>query len=202
VLAEFVPKRHFDWKTRREGRRMNLFRRRTIPENSMMHWSVFEREGNYAARLPKDTTTFPKPVHAVAAQPHARSVRTRPICAARYWNDTGVRLKKGASYRLTVVPGSGEPLRDAGFIARGIEGEQWHSVPHDAAVLMHGKRLDSAKWFALVGTVEMRDPWAITDRQVVTAPADGRLMCYFNDVQFEIFYRNNSGWVVLDVEQV
>jgi uncharacterized protein (DUF2235 family) len=61
MLAEFVPKRHFDWKTRREGRRMNLFRRRTIPENSIMHWSVFERDGNYAARLPKNTTMSPKP---------------------------------------------------------------------------------------------------------------------------------------------
>jgi hypothetical protein len=36
----------------------------------------------------------------------------------------------------------------------------------------------------------------------VTSPADGFLVCYFNDVQLEVFYRNNSGWVVLGVEQV
>jgi uncharacterized protein (DUF2235 family) len=61
VLAEFVPKRHFDWKTRRERHRMNLFRRRSIPEGSTIHWSVFERGGNYAARLPKAVTTLQKP---------------------------------------------------------------------------------------------------------------------------------------------
>ena len=31
-LAEFVPKRHYDWTTGRWGRRMNLFRRRVIPK--------------------------------------------------------------------------------------------------------------------------------------------------------------------------
>jgi hypothetical protein len=61
VLAEFVPKRHFDWKTRRERHRMNLFRRRSIPEGSIIHWSVLERGGSSAARLPKTVTTLPKP---------------------------------------------------------------------------------------------------------------------------------------------
>jgi hypothetical protein len=60
VLAEFVPKRHFDFKTGKERHRMNLFRRRTIPEGSMVHWSVRERGEDYAARLPKTATTFAK----------------------------------------------------------------------------------------------------------------------------------------------
>jgi uncharacterized protein (DUF2235 family) len=66
VLAEFVPKRHFNWKTRREGHRMNLFRRRTIPALSTVHWSAFERGGNYASRLPKDVVRFPKPAHLLS----------------------------------------------------------------------------------------------------------------------------------------
>ena len=128
--------------------------------------------------------------------------RTERIYANQYWNDTGVHLKKGTRYRMTVVPGSGEPLRDASFAARSIEGEDWQSLPHKTASLVHGKRMDDAKWFALVGTVDKEHPWIIVDGGIVTAPADGSLVCYFNDVQVELFYRNNSGSVVLDVEEL
>jgi uncharacterized protein (DUF2235 family) len=62
VLAEFVPKRHYNWKTRKEERRANLFRRRTIPDGAVIHWSVYERGGNYAGglNLPKDAQPLPK----------------------------------------------------------------------------------------------------------------------------------------------
>ena len=130
------------------------------------------------------------------------SDRTQPIHADRYWNETGMHLVKGAQYRMTVVPGLGEPLKDASFTARSIAGEDWQSLPHKTASLVHGKRKDDARWFALIGTVDKEHPWVIVDGGIVTAPADGPLMCYFNDVQLEVFYRNNSGWVVLDVEQV
>ncbi|HEV3216968.1 MAG TPA: DUF2235 domain-containing protein [Vicinamibacterales bacterium] len=62
-LAEFVPKKHYNWQTKQEQRRMNLYRRRTIPPGSVIHWSVFERTGNYAAgiNLPGDAIPFPKP---------------------------------------------------------------------------------------------------------------------------------------------
>lgn len=63
VLAEFVFKRHYNWRTRREERRMNLFRRRTVPQGAMIHWSVFERPASYLARLPGTRTMFPKPPH-------------------------------------------------------------------------------------------------------------------------------------------
>ncbi len=96
---------------------------------------------------------------------------------------------------MTVVPGLGEPLKDAGFIARSIAGEDWQSLPHKTASLVHGKRKDDARWFALIGTVDKEHPWVIVDGGIVTAPADGQLLCYFNDVQLELFYGNNSGWV-------
>ena len=128
--------------------------------------------------------------------------RTQPIHADRYWNDTGVDLTQGALYRFSVVPGMGAPLRDASFAAGSIEGEDWQSLPHKTADLFHGKRVDDAKWFALIGTIEKKHPWVMTDGGIVTAPASGRLMCFFNDVQLELFYRNNSGWVVLDVDEV
>jgi uncharacterized protein (DUF2235 family) len=53
-LAEFIPKRHYDWKTGTEKRRMNLFRRRTIPAGSQVHQSVFDRGAEYAKRVPTD----------------------------------------------------------------------------------------------------------------------------------------------------
>jgi len=45
-------------------------------------------------------------------------------------------------------------------------------------------------------------PWVITDGGVFSVTTAGQLVCYFNDVQLEWFYGNNSGWVVLDIEQV
>ena len=50
-LAEFIPKRHWDWAQQRETHRMNLFRRRTIPEGAVIHQSVFSRSG-YKPSLP------------------------------------------------------------------------------------------------------------------------------------------------------
>ena len=69
-----------------------------------------------------------------------------------------VHLTKDASYRMTVMVGTGAPLRDASFDARSIEGEDWHSLAHKTAELVHGKRVDQAKWFALIGTIDREHP--------------------------------------------
>jgi uncharacterized protein (DUF2235 family) len=53
-LAEFVWKKHFNFKTGRVGRRMNLYRRRTIPPGAHVHEAAFARGGGYADRLPKN----------------------------------------------------------------------------------------------------------------------------------------------------
>jgi uncharacterized protein (DUF2235 family) len=49
-LAEFIWKRHFDWQTHQWKRRPNLGRWRTIPLGSVIHPSVFERNGTYSDR--------------------------------------------------------------------------------------------------------------------------------------------------------
>jgi len=128
--------------------------------------------------------------------------RTEQIHADRYWNDTGVNLRQGTRYRFTVVPGIGAPLRDASYEAPSIDGVDWQSVAHKTADLFHGKRVDDARWFALIGTVDKQHPWVMSDGGIITAPASGRLICFFNDVQLELFYRNNRGWVMLDVDDV
>lgn len=53
-LAEFIWKRHYNWKTKKEERRMNLYRRRTVPPGSFVHESAFQRRGNYKDRIPGD----------------------------------------------------------------------------------------------------------------------------------------------------
>jgi uncharacterized protein (DUF2235 family) len=53
-LAEFAIKRRFDWTTGKWGHRMNLWRRRTIPPNSLVHESAYQRSGGYSSRLPGD----------------------------------------------------------------------------------------------------------------------------------------------------
>lgn len=58
-VAEFVPKKHYNWQKRKEERRMNRYRRRTIPPGSLVHSSAFERGGGYADRLPADVIRVP-----------------------------------------------------------------------------------------------------------------------------------------------
>jgi uncharacterized protein (DUF2235 family) len=53
-LAEYVPKRHFDWNTHTYRRYANHGHRRVIPPQSLVHVSAFERGGGYADRLPAD----------------------------------------------------------------------------------------------------------------------------------------------------
>ena len=125
--------------------------------------------------------------------------RTQRIYANKYWNETGVFVRPNTTYRVRVVKDVGEPLRDASFLARGIDGEDWDSNAHKAAALVHGKRMDSAKWFALIATVDKKHPWTVTSDSEFSVPVSGQLLCYFNDVQLELFYKNNSGWVVLEV---
>ncbi len=50
--AEFIPKKHYDWRTKHWGYRMNLFRRRTIPEHSLIHRSAFARGVGYPPNKP------------------------------------------------------------------------------------------------------------------------------------------------------
>jgi uncharacterized protein (DUF2235 family) len=50
--AEFIPKRHYNWDQRKEERRMNLFRRRTIPDGSMIHDAAYQRGADYQKLLP------------------------------------------------------------------------------------------------------------------------------------------------------
>lgn len=75
-VAEFLWKKHYNWQKGREERRMNLYRRRTIPPGSLVHDSASQRGGDYQKRLPDQPTwvsTLPtSPVKPfVSAEPAA-----------------------------------------------------------------------------------------------------------------------------------
>ncbi len=127
--------------------------------------------------------------------------RTHRVYANQYWNETGVYLRANSRYRIRVVPRIGEPLRDDTYLAGSIAGEDWDGIAHRTASLAHGKRNNDAKWFALIGTIDKDHPFLISDGGEFSTPVSGQLMCYFNDLRIELFYKNNSGWVVLEVEQ-
>src|SRR5712692_5001425 len=50
--AEFIPKKHYHRQTQQTSYRMNLFRRRVIPENSLIHQSAFARGPDYPKNKP------------------------------------------------------------------------------------------------------------------------------------------------------
>ena len=51
-IAEFIPKKHWNFKAGRWEWRMNLFRRRTLPEAPVVHRVAWAIPGGYAKRLP------------------------------------------------------------------------------------------------------------------------------------------------------
>src|SRR5262245_43753896 len=53
-LAEYFPKKHYDRRTKTEGRRMNRHRRRTSEPGSLVHASALDRGSEYCKRLPSD----------------------------------------------------------------------------------------------------------------------------------------------------
>jgi uncharacterized protein (DUF2235 family) len=54
TIAEFIPKRHWNWKAGQWQHRMNLFRRRTIPPRSLVHESAYLQGPEYQKLLPAD----------------------------------------------------------------------------------------------------------------------------------------------------
>jgi uncharacterized protein (DUF2235 family) len=58
-LAEYIPKRHYDWTLGREERRPNLSRRRTIPDGSLIHQAAYDRGSEYQKLLPADAVRVP-----------------------------------------------------------------------------------------------------------------------------------------------
>jgi hypothetical protein len=115
---------------------------------------------------------------------------SKPINSRPHWNKTGFQVTAGKTYRLR----AGGMWCDATnkHDANGYEKpslDRWRRF----------RRVRSAPWFALIGTVEGRDAFVIGTDKTWTATRSGELWCYANDVWF--MYWNNRGSVTLEIEE-
>jgi len=58
-FAEFIPKRHWNADRERWERRMNLYRRRTMPAGSLVHESAYLQGADYQKRFPQNAVMVP-----------------------------------------------------------------------------------------------------------------------------------------------
>lgn len=180
--------------------RINLFRRRHIPEGARIHESVFARKAllpDYLAdNIPKQfetehgPDTSPYPVHLKPGENIVVGVHSRAK-----WNDTTLRLVQGETYQFSASgtwydasiqtgPG-GYTSPSLGF--RLVE--WWRRRPQD-------------NWFALIGAIgqDESSTFAIGENTRKSVSQEGVLHCYANDLPFT--YQNNSGWVKLTVTRI
>lgn len=180
--------------------RLNLFRRRFMPDGAYLHESVLERKRLVTAydpsNLPKnfnverDPAPTPYPVRLSPGQK-----MTVGVHAINKWNDTTLEVFLGETY-LFEASGrwydAGDPCGPAGYPSPNLFFRlvQWM------------RRVPKANWFALIGTVGQKasNPFVIGDQAQVTISENGVLHCFANDLPF--MYRNNSGWVKLTVTRM
>jgi hypothetical protein len=114
------------------------------------------------------------------------------IPSSEVWVETGVQLQGGRTYRLAAVG----TWTDKQYTC-GPEGYPSPNVL--LRVMERLRRVPSAPWFALVGTIDrdMKTAFVIGAGCEVTPPRSGELICFANDVRG--FYGNNSGAVALFV---
>src|SRR5262245_9650866 len=118
-IAEFLPKKHYDAKTRKESWRMNLYRRRTIPPNPLVHGSAFERGDAYRSQLPVDAIRFdnhPAGGHDGGGRGPATG---RDLKRGHYGGGT----PDSPGHRRILAPGTGS--QSAALATHAIPGDLW-----------------------------------------------------------------------------
>src|SRR2546430_244559 len=123
------------------------------------------------------------------------SAATVVVEARQRWNASGIPVRRGEVYALEVPPG--QTWNDASHTV----GPDGYELPKLDKFVRWRRRRDQ-KWFALIGAVgkdEKRSFPVLTGIAQWTAPADGELFFYANDVR--IMYGNNSGSVSVTVRR-
>jgi hypothetical protein len=119
---------------------------------------------------------------------------TVTVDAARRWNASGVTVRRGEVYAIEVPPG--QKWHDAST-EHGPEGDEVDRLKNWVWL----RRRRDQPWFALIGAVGKRDPFPVRGGiPEWTAPADGELFFYANDVWF--MYWNNGGSINVIVRRV
>ena len=117
------------------------------------------------------------------------------VAARRPWNDTGVVLERGHTYRFTAT---GEWTD-----ARNCSGPEGYPSNNVFLRLAEWARRDrSEPWFALIGAQghDLSTRFAIGAGSEFQPRQTGELTCFANDVSF--FYWNNRGKISLTIERV
>jgi hypothetical protein len=118
-----------------------------------------------------------------------------PVDSKKYWNDSSIILERNSRYEFASDPAQrwldwGNPANANGYESNSLLlrlSERFRRVP-------------SADWFTLIGTIGMSEKaafiigCALKDFQPVE---NGRLYCFANDLSF--MYWNNSGTVTVTV---
>ncbi len=180
--------------------RVNLFRRRFVPESSCIHESVFLRTKLVPTYKPSNLpqTYTVEPDAQTVPYPMTLNVGGTAIIGVfseLKWNDTGLLVRKGEQYHFEA---SG-----TWFDASIKTGPDGYASPSILFKFLESlRRCRGNNWFALVGVTGRNgaSPFLIgTTRLPMDVEADGILHCYANDLPF--LYRNNSGWVTLTVKR-
>jgi uncharacterized protein (DUF2235 family) len=189
-----APEKYFGWP------RLNLFRRRHVPEGSCIHESVIKRmqivPDYKPSNLPAQRTVEPDlesaPLHLQLEPGESASFG---IFASLKWNNTTLQVRSGQTYELSATG----TWYDA-HIRSGPDGYQ--SQEWLMRLFSSRRRRPKDAWFALIGAIGQDEKttfligmnlrWAVT--------ADGTLYCFADDVPG--FYFNNSGSVKLSVTRI
>lgn len=208
-ICEFWPKWVYHPRLRRRVPHWNLARRRTIRTDAVIHESVLRKLG------PEESYEPPNLPSPVRVEPWIRLDGTQMpgdrtsqgdlatqgarILAKRRWNPTSFCLEAGKAYR---------------FRARGrwFDREIEHGPTGGASKnlllkLCEGmRRRSNAKWFSVIGCLDRDykthfDIGRLIETNSTYLPTTtGTLYCYANDVF--LAYRNNSGEILLECEEV
>ena len=180
--------------------RMNLFRRRTINGNEMIHQSVIDREKANPKYKPHNLPLPPR----VENDPGYQQIRlhmkpnqevTVAVHARLKWNDTGVELHAGERYSLTAIGHWSDAT-----INSDADGYESPNILFRS--LQRLRRMQNANWFALIGAVGINGETAFTIGKCaeITATVEGVLHCFANDLSF--MYGNNSGFIKLTIKRL
>ncbi len=123
--------------------------------------------------------------------------QTTVVCvtARERWNDTGIEVLRGEEYSLQA-----DGTWSDASIEKNADG---YSSSNSLFQVTEGfRRIPSAAWFALIGTVgrDLRDAACIGVSGRLQATRDGNLFCFANDLPF--MYWNNSGSIRVTVTRI
>lgn len=181
--------------------RMNLFRRRYIPDGALIHDSVFTRISSVRGYRPRNLppnfqvepdldTAKPYPI-----QLNSGDTKAVAIFARAKWNDTTVAVRKGEVYRFEAKG----TWYDANM---SCSADGYPSPSTALRVAERWRRNPSRNWFTLTGAIDQDETtsFGIGEEEEFTIPHDGILHCYANDLPF--MYWNNSGSVKLSLTRI